>query len=460
MNLRTESQYGGGGGLYIQQSQHIIVATKEMMLPDRVKRVMIIGGMARIICCGAFHLVRPSSIRYRLIDTHVMRATPGSIIRDTSGLDDDIGAQVEAERIMKTLEKDATRENMIPDDVPKYMPSLKPEDPVVIALKSVLQCHEVTAFELLDSRWNGNEAFRYDTNRGSYFVKLNRVEDPSVFMTEAVSLSALAKTQSLVCPVPLHIGKLPKVGDIGPGAFMVLDWLKLLPFGAMRSDIQKGLGDKLADLHLSKVHDDLHKGRFGFPVSNFLALTPLNNEWCDTWVQFFTRRMSDQLKALFTDKIYGRAALVEGKDGKLRDGIEAIIDGIPNMFYNDKSENDIKNSACGKVTPSLLHGDLWIGNVGGTPGGPCCYDPASFFGHSEFDLSIMELFGGYSAEFYTAYHKKIPKEDGFEDRKKLYQLYHYLNQLNLFGDAGVALTVQKLVVEVLEIQQTAYTKLD
>jgi hypothetical protein len=181
-------------------------------------------------------------------------------------------------------------------------PTTEDSDPVVAALKTVLSCKEVTGFELLDSRWNGNEAFRYDTDKGHFFVKMNRVEDVrfvqcnicsiqlfwhvntqhiaaqgtaagstarwqqyadltvsiavaavthyvhsavqhhtavaqcttvsllthachtllyycgnSVFMTEAVSLSALATVDALPCPKPLHLGKLPKVGDIGPG---------------------------------------------------------------------------------------------------------------------------------------------------------------------------------------------------------------------------------------------------
>jgi fructosamine-3-kinase len=98
-------------------------------------------------------------------------------------------------------------------------------------------------------------------------------------LMKAVSLTILAK--AVKCPKPLHIGKLPKVGDIGPGAFMILEWMDLQPFGAMRSDVQKALGDQLADMHLSSEYDSVHKGRFGFPVSNFLALTPLDNTW---WV--------------------------------------------------------------------------------------------------------------------------------------------------------------------------------
>lgn len=93
--------------------------------------------------------------------------------------------------------------------------------------------------ELLDSRWNGNEVFKYTTDKGLYFIKLNRVEDPSVFLTEAVGLSAIAATNTIVCPKPLHLGRLPKVGDVGPGAFMILEHLKLMPFGIMRSDMQR-----------------------------------------------------------------------------------------------------------------------------------------------------------------------------------------------------------------------------
>lgn len=103
-----------------------------------------------------------------------------------------------------------------------------------------------------------------------------------------------------------------------------------------------------------------------------------------------------------------------------------------------------------RATPSLIHGDLWVGNAGATEqDGPVIFDPACFFGHHEMELAMMTLFGGFRAEFWDAYHARVPKAPGFADRQKLYQLYYYLNQLNLFGDAGVKATCLRLAHELL-----------
>ncbi|XP_015771648.1 PREDICTED: ketosamine-3-kinase-like isoform X3 [Acropora digitifera] len=85
------------------------------------------------------------------------------------------------------------------------------------------------------------------------------------------------------------------------------------------------------------------------------------------------------------------------------------------------------------VKPSLLHGDLWSGNVAETHEGPVAFDPASFYGHHEYDLAIAGMFGGFTKAFYDAYHKEIPKQKGFEKRHELYKLFHHLNHWNHFG---------------------------
>ena len=122
------------------------------------------------------------------------------------------------------------------------------------------------------------------------------------------------------------------------------------------------------------------------------------------------------------------------------------------------------------VQPSLLHGDLWSGNAGQvdtTPGpstslirlcvcttvsAAVAYDPASFYGHHEFDLAITTMFGGFSQDFYSAYHDLIPRAEGFVARSQLYLLFHYLNHwyYTLFYVAVILVAcMQATVVKVL-----------
>ena len=86
--------------------------------------------------------------------------------------------------------------------------------------------------------------------------------------------------------------------------------------------------------------------------------------------------------------------------------------------------------------PSLLHGDLWSGNVAQSGSEPVIFDPASFYGHHEYDLAIGKMFGGFGSEFQKSYNDIIPKEPGFESRSELYQLFHCLNHWNLFDDSS------------------------
>ena len=86
-----------------------------------------------------------------------------------------------------------------------------------------------------------------------------------------------------------------------------------------------------------------------------------------------------------------------------------------------------------KPQPSLLHGDLWSGNAGFTQDGPVVFDPAVYYGDREADLAMTELFGGFPREFYRAYNEVLPLAKGYEMRKHLYNLYHLLNHLTLFG---------------------------
>ena len=86
--------------------------------------------------------------------------------------------------------------------------------------------------------------------------------------------------------------------------------------------------------------------------------------------------------------------------------------------------------------PSLLHGDLWGGNWGITGDAqPVIFDPAVYYGDREVDIAMTRLFGGFGVDFYTAYDNTWPRDVGAAVRTDLYNLYHVLNHLNLFGDS-------------------------
>ena len=66
------------------------------------------------------------------------------------------------------------------------------------------------------------------------------------------------------------------------------------------------------------------------------------------------------------------------------------------------------------------------------------FDPASYYGDREADIALTELFGGFGPEFYAAYQATYPLDDGYPNRRDLYNLYHLLNHLNLFGSGYLA----------------------
>jgi len=86
------------------------------------------------------------------------------------------------------------------------------------------------------------------------------------------------------------------------------------------------------------------------------------------------------------------------------------------------------------VRPSLLHGDLWSGNIADVDGTPCIFDPATYYGHHEAEFG-MSWCAGFEKKFWDAYHEVIPKAEGWDDRNDIYTLYHYLNHFNLFGNS-------------------------
>ncbi|KAI9181973.1 hypothetical protein LWI28_020649 [Acer negundo] len=244
-----------------------------------------------------------------------------------------------------------------------------------------------------------NLANRYDTDAGSFFVKTNRSIGPSMFEGEAIGLGAMYETKTITVPKPFKVGPLPT-----GGSYIIMEFVE---FGFSRGD-QSVLGRKLAEMHKAGKSN---KG-FGFDVENTIGSTPQINTWTSDWIEFYAEhRLGYQLKL----------ALDQYGDSTIYQRGQRLMKNLAPLFENVVIE------------PCLLHGDLWSGNISSDKNGePVILDPACYYGHNEAEFG-MSWCAGFGGSFYNSYFEVMPKQPGFEKRRDLYMLYHYLNHYNLFG---------------------------
>uniref|UniRef100_A0A7N0V0N1 Protein-ribulosamine 3-kinase, chloroplastic n=1 Tax=Kalanchoe fedtschenkoi TaxID=63787 RepID=A0A7N0V0N1_KALFE len=261
-----------------------------------------------------------------------------------------------------------------------------------------------------------NLASRYDTDVGSFFVKTNRSIGPSMFEGEALGLKLMYETGTIRVPKPFKVGPLPT-----GGSYIIMEFIE---FGSSRGD-QSVLGRKLAEMHKAGKTD---KG-FGFDVDNTIGSTPQINTWTSDWMEFFgEHRLGYQLK-LARDQ-YGDSPIFE-KGQRLIKNLAPLFEGVV-------------------VEPCLLHGDLWSGNISCNKNGePVILDPACYYGHNEAEFG-MSWCAGFGGAFYSSYFEVMPKQPGFEKRRDLYMLYHYLNHYNLFG-SGYKSSAMSIIDDYLRV---------
>ena len=248
----------------------------------------------------------------------------------------------------------------------------------------------------------------------AYFVKLNAPDKAQMFSAEAAGLDEIGRTQTVRVPRPVCHGACPAA------SWIVLEHLELKPADDRG---MRALGSSLARLHR------VTSRRYGWSRANTIGSTPQINTPGDDWILFWReRRLGFQL-GLATAKGHGRL-VASG---------ERLMERLPALFEGYSP------------SPSLLHGDLWSGNAAMTAGGePVIYDPAVYYGDREADLAMTELFGGFPQSFYDAYRADYPLDAGYGTRKHLYNLYHVLNHLNLFG-GGYGAQAERMIEQLLAV---------
>lgn len=240
--------------------------------------------------------------------------------------------------------------------------------------------------------------------QGAYvFVKTHTNPPPHHFSTEASGLRWLRESGAM------NVANVLGVSDDPP--FLALEWIEE---GRRHAASEVEFGAGLARLHQAPCSD---YGRLDRRTTGSLGLP---NEPCSQWCEFFATQRLIPLAAIAGQ----RNALSTPTINKL----EQLAARLPEFAELD-------------VGPSRLHGDLWGGNrLVDVSGENWLIDPACHGGHREFDLAMMQLFGGFGDESYRCYNEHFPLDDGWQERVALHQLAPLIVHAIKFGQTYVAPT--------------------
>ena len=183
---------------------------------------------------------------------------------------------------------------------------------------------------------------------------------------------------------------------------LILEWIDMQNFN------QKNLGKGLGEMHLNA--NETNPKIFGYPIEGFIGRSDQKAGWENSWIDcFLNLRIIPQLSIL-------KSSVLDNET------INQIIEKIKSELVKHEPIN------------TLVHGDLWSGNIGiDNSGKGVIFDPASWWADNEVDIAMTRLFGGFKKEFYEEYHKIFPIRKGFEKRIIIYNFYHILNHANMFG---------------------------
>ncbi len=253
------------------------------------------------------------------------------------------------------------------------------------------QIHQITPV----SGGDINLAFAVESDQGKYFLKVQPNNQASFFDHEKEGLDLINT-----------VANAPKVIRIG--TFQNCGYL-IQKFVDFSTGSQYDLGQLVAKLHQK------HAPKFGLDHDVLNAKNPKINQWQSNWSDFYINQRLNVLVKLVKEKGYWN--------------------NYRQKLFTDYKDMIIKYYQKNPVVPSLLHGDLWNGNVGFEKNRqPILFDPDVFYGNREMDIAMTLLFGGFTDEFYQGYNSIYPLSHGWQQRMIWYQVYYLLAHLNLFGE--------------------------
>lgn len=236
------------------------------------------------------------------------------------------------------------------------------------------------------------------------FIKQNSTNYDDALLKEANGLDALRR---LVDSHAIEELSIPELSLVSKTQLKMTQISSVSPSKEHMALLGKGLAK-------------LHQQRFeqaGYGEDNYIGLNPQKNDWSNNWGKFFVeQRLGFQVELI--------------KNSAVKSSFSSIL-----KEHKNKLEAFLNHTT---DFMSLVHGDLWSGNAmfSREAGQPRVWliDSAVYYGDREVDLAMTEMFGGFSAEFYSAYDAILPRNPEYPTKKVIYNLYHYLNHYNLFGD--------------------------
>lgn len=237
-------------------------------------------------------------------------------------------------------------------------------------------------------------SYRVKAGEAVYFAKTNSHPMPSDFFTkEALGLNLLKINALNHVPEVIYAGE----------SFLLLEWIES---AKVTEYTMEHAGRALARLHLKK------QPYYGLEWDNYIGSLPQCNGRYDSWPECY-----------FHSKLWPAAQEAYHR-GNLHTSVLSLLEDLykklPQLLPDEQ--------------PSLLHGDLWSGNLMADIEGKAYFiDPAVYYGHREVDIAMTMLFGGFTDSFYHAYNGEFPLLPDFKVRLSLYKLYPLLVHAALFG---------------------------